>query len=152
MKPCPRSDKVRSRSSGTYMNMQFMQEKNENNRRDNHHGVMQLGEILDSVAGLTGFELPEDESSNSHQLPENGATTYRPSRQFGRYFSQMDKTPRGGSNHLTPGMSKAPRSETLAKTPWPQLTAATAVPGSPEICVERRPAALAGSAMAPPAQ
>jgi hypothetical protein len=27
------------------------------------------------MAGLTGFELPEDDSSNSHQLPENGPTT-----------------------------------------------------------------------------
>src|SRR5260370_11083797 len=56
----------------------------------------------------------------------------------------MAKTPSGGSNPLNPGMFKAPRSETLAKTPGPQLTAATAVPGSPEICVERRPAAPAG--------
>src|SRR5260370_12564791 len=29
----------------------------------------------DCLAGLTGFELPEDDSSNSHQLPENGPTT-----------------------------------------------------------------------------
>jgi hypothetical protein len=27
------------------------------------------------VAGLRGFELPEDDSSNSHQLPEKGPTT-----------------------------------------------------------------------------
>jgi hypothetical protein len=27
------------------------------------------------MAGLTGFELPEDDSSNSHQLPENGLAT-----------------------------------------------------------------------------
>src|ERR1700730_11734010 len=26
----------------------------------------------DSVAGLRGFELPEDDSSNSHRLPEKG--------------------------------------------------------------------------------
>jgi hypothetical protein len=27
------------------------------------------------MAGLRGFELPEDDSSNSHQLPEKGPTT-----------------------------------------------------------------------------
>src|ERR1700736_4602869 len=30
---------------------------------------------LHYLAGLRGFELPEDDSSNSHQLPENGPTT-----------------------------------------------------------------------------
>jgi hypothetical protein len=29
----------------------------------------------DSVAGVGGFELPEDDSSNSHQLPKKGLTT-----------------------------------------------------------------------------
>jgi len=34
-----------------------------------------LAVILDSVGGVTGFELPEDDSSNSHQLPKKGPTT-----------------------------------------------------------------------------
>jgi len=37
--------------------------------------VLAAGWKVDSLAELRGFELPEDDSPNSHQLPEKGPTT-----------------------------------------------------------------------------
>ena len=52
--------------------------------------MLAAGWKVDSLAELRGFELPEDDSPNSHQLPEKGPTTLAAFTPIGRYFSQMD--------------------------------------------------------------
>jgi hypothetical protein len=58
---------------------------------------------LDSLPGVRGFELPEDDLSGRRSAAgERTDNVSGLSRQFGSYFSQMDKTPSGGSNPVTP--------------------------------------------------
>jgi hypothetical protein len=60
---------------------------------------------LHCLAGLRGFELPEDDSPNSHQLPEKGAhNVSRLHANSAGISSRMDETPSGGSNPLSPGI------------------------------------------------
>jgi hypothetical protein len=67
--------------------------------------VFETGQTTpDSVAGLTGFELPEDDSSSSRSTAGERPATLDISRQIRQRFQLDGQTPSGGSNPLTPGI------------------------------------------------